>query len=42
LFIGASVGILQANKIQIDAEKYDITICMIQTICRREFPEGLL
>jgi superfamily II DNA or RNA helicase len=37
---GARVGILQGNKVQIDAEKYDITICMIQTICRREFPEG--
>ena len=37
---GARVGILQANKAQIEAEKYDITICMIQTICRREFPEG--
>jgi superfamily II DNA or RNA helicase len=35
---GARVGILQSNKVQIDAEKYDITICMIQTICRREFP----
>lgn len=38
--IGTRVGILQANKVQIDAEKYDITICMIQTICRRELPEG--
>jgi superfamily II DNA or RNA helicase len=38
--IGARVGILQANKIQMEAEKYDVTICMIQTICRREFPEG--
>ena len=37
---GARVGILQSNKVQIDAEKYDITICMIQTICRRDFPEG--
>jgi superfamily II DNA or RNA helicase len=37
---GARVGILQSNKVQIDAEKYDITICMIQTICRREFPDG--
>lgn len=37
---GARIGILQANKVQIDAEKYDITICMIQTLCRREFPEG--
>ncbi len=38
--VGARVGILQANKVQMDAEKYDVTICMIQTICRREFPEG--
>ena len=38
--IGARVGILQSNKIQIDSEKYDITICMIQTVCIREFPDG--
>lgn len=38
--IGARVGIIQANKIQIDSSEYDITICMIQTICRREFPDG--
>lgn len=38
--IGAKVGILQANKVEIDATKYDITICMIQTICKREFPDG--
>jgi superfamily II DNA or RNA helicase len=37
---GARVGILQSNKVQIDSEKYDITICMIQTICRRDFPDG--
>ena len=37
---GTRVGILQANKVQMDAEKYDVTICMIQTICRREFPDG--
>jgi superfamily II DNA or RNA helicase len=37
---GARVGILQADKVQIDAEKYDVTICMIQTLCRREFPDG--
>jgi superfamily II DNA or RNA helicase len=36
----ARVGILQSNKIQIDSDKYDITICMIQTICRRDFPDG--
>jgi superfamily II DNA or RNA helicase len=37
---GARVGILQGNKVQIDKDKYDITICMIQTICRRELPDG--
>lgn len=37
---GARVGILQGDKIQIDASVYDITICMIQTICRRDFPDG--
>jgi superfamily II DNA or RNA helicase len=34
------VGILQANKVEIDPEKYDVTICMIQTICRRDLPDG--
>lgn len=38
--VGARVGILQANKVQMDSEKYDVTICMIQTLCRREFPDG--
>jgi len=37
---GARVGILQANKVQTDADTYDVTICMIQTLCRRDFPEG--
>jgi len=37
---GARVGILQAQTVQTDADRYDITICMIQTICRREFPNG--
>ena len=37
---GVRVGILQANKVQIEADKYDVTICMIQTICRREFPNA--
>lgn len=36
---GARVGILQANKVQTDADKYDVTICMIQTLCRRDFPD---
>jgi superfamily II DNA or RNA helicase len=35
---GCRVGILQGDKLQTDIEKYDCTICMIQTICLREFP----
>lgn len=38
--LGARVGILQADAVQTDAVKYDITIGMIQTICRREFPDS--
>lgn len=34
------VGVLQSHKVQMDADQYDVTICMIQTICRREFPDG--
>ncbi len=37
---GVRIGILQRNKIQIEVDKYDVTICMIQTICSREFPDG--
>lgn len=37
---GARVGILQGDKCEMDISKVDITICMIQTICRRDFPDG--
>lgn len=37
---GARVGILQAAKCEVDPAKYDITICMLQTVCQREFPVG--
>lgn len=37
---GARVGILQGDNVEIDADKYDITVGMIQTICRREFPDS--
>ncbi len=37
---GARVGILQADKVQMDATAYDITIVMIQTLCKREFPDA--
>ena len=32
------VGIIQAEKRQSEVEKYDCTICMIQTICSQSFP----
>jgi superfamily II DNA or RNA helicase len=39
--VGARVGILQGTKVQIDAEHYDVTICMIQTLCSQEFAEDI-
>ena len=37
---GLRVGILQGDKCEIDPSKYDCTICMIQTLCQRNYPEG--
>ncbi len=37
---GIRVGILQAGRVDIEADKYDCTICMIQTLASREYPEG--
>ena len=34
------VGILQAEKRQTETEKYDVTICMIQTLCSQSFPDN--
>ena len=34
------VGIIQADKRQSDKEKYDCSICMIQTMCLQEFPKN--
>ena len=34
------VGILQAGKAEVAATDYDCTICMIQTLCSRDYPEG--
>jgi superfamily II DNA or RNA helicase len=35
------VGILQGPKREVAAEDYDCTICMIQTLCGQEIPEGI-
>jgi superfamily II DNA or RNA helicase len=37
---GLRIGILQGDKCEIDPDKYDCTICMIQTLCGRNYPEG--
>ena len=36
---GIRVGILQGPVSEIDPEKYDCTICMIQTICNKDFTD---
>jgi superfamily II DNA or RNA helicase len=36
---GARIGILQGTKCEVDPKKYDVTLCMIQTLCSRDFPE---
>lgn len=34
------VGILQAGKAEVAASDFDCTICMIQTLCSRDYPDG--
>lgn len=34
------VGILQAGTAEVAATDYDCTICMIQTLCSRDYPDG--
>jgi superfamily II DNA or RNA helicase len=40
LIPGIRVGIVQGAKREIDPNKYDCTICMIQTMCSQEFQDG--
>jgi len=37
---GARIGILQGTKAEMAPRDYDITICMIQTVCLHDFPVG--
>jgi len=37
---GARIGIVQGPVTQTDPAAYDITICMIQTVCLHEYPVG--
>jgi superfamily II DNA or RNA helicase len=42
LIPGIRVGRFQADKMEVDPEQYDCTICMIQTIVKRQIPESVL
>ena len=37
---GARIGIVQSDVQQLDPSRFDITICMIQTVCLRDFAAG--
>lgn len=37
---GIRIGIVQGTKCEVDPNKYDVTLCMIQTLCSRDFPES--
>jgi superfamily II DNA or RNA helicase len=37
---GLRVGILQGKKAEVNADKYDCLICMLQTLALHEYPEG--
>ena len=37
---GARIGIIKESRCEIDPKKYDVTLCMIQTVCSRDFPES--
>jgi hypothetical protein len=41
LIPGIRIGIIQGPKREIDAAKYDCSICMIQTICGQDVADGL-
>jgi superfamily II DNA or RNA helicase len=42
LIPGIRIGRFQAEKMEVEPEKYDCTICMIQTIVKRQIPESVL
>jgi superfamily II DNA or RNA helicase len=39
-FPGLRVGILQGPKAEVDPEEYDCTICMIQSLVQKTYPDG--
>ena len=39
-FPGLRIGILQGPRAEVDPEEYDCTICMIQSLVQKKYPEG--
>ena len=39
-FPGLRIGILQGSKAEVDPEEYDCTICMIQSLVQKTYPDG--
>jgi superfamily II DNA or RNA helicase len=42
LIPGIRIGRFQGDKMEVEPDKYDCTICMIQTIVKRQIPESVL
>jgi superfamily II DNA or RNA helicase len=42
LMPGIRIGRFQADKMEVEADSYDCTICMIQTVVQRQIPESVL
>ncbi len=39
-FPGLRIGILQGSRAEVDPDKYDCTICMIQSLVQKTYPDG--
>lgn len=39
-FPGLRIGILQGSRAEVEPEEYDCTICMIQSLVQKQYPEG--
>lgn len=37
-FPGLRIGVLQGSRCEVDPAEYDVTLCMLQTLCTRDFP----
>lgn len=41
LLPGVRIGILQGPSCQVEVDQYDVTICMLQTLVQRDFPQTI-